>query len=99
MSENAAELSSMKTEDWPSIFVGRSHGRFEKNCSRTFKGKKLERRLVTDIFSATEYLPTTYHKLSLDHFAGEYMNLTNYFKFYFAVHVAYQKLLTYLHFS
>lgn len=92
MSNNAAEPSSMKTEDWPPVLVGRSHGRFERNCSRTFKRKKLERRLITDIFSATEYLPTKYHKLSFNHFAGEYMNLTNYFKFYFALHVAYQNL-------
>lgn len=62
----------MKTESWPQILVGSSHGR---NCSRTLKGKKLERRLITDIFFATECLPTKYHKLSLDHFADEYMNL------------------------
>lgn len=79
----------MKTESWPQILVGSSHGR---NCSRTLKGKKLEKRLITDIFFATECLPTKYHKLSLDHFADEYMNLTNYSEFYFALHFLYQKL-------
>jgi len=45
VTDNAAEPRSMKTEYWPQILVGR----FESNCSRTMKGKKLERRLITDI--------------------------------------------------
>lgn len=80
----------MKTEYWPQIFIGTSHGRFERSCSRTLQGKKLERRLIPDIFSATECLPTKYHKLRLEHFANEYINLTNYFKFKFSLPFFYQ---------
>lgn len=77
MTDNAKGLNSVKTEYWSQIFIGTSHGRFERNCSRTLQGKKRERRLITDKFSATECLPTKYHKLRLEHFANEYTNLTN----------------------
>lgn len=90
MTNNAKGLKSMKTEYWPHIFIGTSNGRFERNCSRTPQGKKLERRLIPDIFSATECLPTKYHKLRLDHFANEYINLTNNFTLNFALPFLYQ---------
>lgn len=92
LTDNASGLSNTKTEYWPQILVGSSEGRFERNGSRALKGKKLERRLSTDIFSATECLSTKYHKLNLDHFADEYTNVTNYFEFYFALPFLYRKL-------
>lgn len=68
---------------------GTAQGHFRE---RSWKGD------LSQTFLATEYLPTKYHKLRLEHFANEYTNLTNYFKFNFALPFLYQSLCFY-HFA